>query len=230
MRETRVLVSTLMYRLYGPAMASWLAAFRFAERTLPGVRFDHIQQWGTPEALKGSEGHAIVTHKYMETQRVFRSGEWWALITLEDDMIVPEDAFVRLVELLTDGADIGYGLYVWRHGRPRWSAYTLLGAHSGASLSLSPERARAAWGRTIPVAGVGLGCTAIKRDVVHGINFRRGGPACNDWYLALDAQRAGLVQRCDLGLVCGHMTMEPSPRALWPDPDAPDLYRVEMLG
>ncbi len=227
MRETRVLAVTLMHRIYGPAVASWLKAFRWAQDNLPGIRLDHLQTWGNPAPL--TDGHSIVTAKYIEAQTIFRSGPWWAMIAIEDDMVIPEDTFKRLIDLLANGADIGYGLYVWRHGAPKWSAYTQVSPVDGRSISQTPDAARAAWGKVIDVAGVGMGCTAIKRPVLEQIDFSRRGQACNDWYLAVDAQTHGLVQRCDLGLVCGHISLEPTPRIYYPTPHAPDLWREEMI-
>lgn len=228
MREMRVMLVTLMARQYPRALASWERALRAAEQWQPAVRWDHLRMYGNPQLL--DDGHNIVTHKYREAQAVFRGGNWYAMVTLEDDMVLPEDGLIRLMTRLFEGADISYGLYVWRHGAQRWSAYTKLTARSGKSLSEEPEAARATWGEVVDVAGVGLGCTAIKRDVLQTLDFRRGGPACNDWYLALDAQKQGYRQQCDLGLVCGHMTLEPSPRIYWPDPEHERLYRTEFLG
>jgi hypothetical protein len=82
----------------------------------------------------------------------------------------------------------------------------------------------------IEIAGVGLGCTAIQRHVLETIPFTRRGQACNDWYFAVDCQYHDFVQRCDMGLVCGHMTTDPSPRILWPDiSDMETMQRIEYL-
>lgn len=264
MRETRVLLISLMNRVYGPAITSWIKAIRHAERVLPHTRIDHLWSWGVPQQLNmqaidsqpgvsvsvtrvtgestepaptqtarfihTDRAHWIVTHKYMEAVDTFKAGDWPVMITLEDDMIIPEDGITRVLALLKDGADIGYGLYCWRHGAHRWSAYTQVGANRGVSFSMEPDKARSTWGTTQDVAGVGLGFTAIKRHVLDAIHIRRvGGAACNDWYLSMDAQKLGFTQRCDLACVCGHMSLEPSPRIIWPDPAQADLYRLELL-
>jgi len=171
-----------------------------------------------------------VTHNYnVARELVLRMG-FDALLTVECDMIIPPDTVDRLA---ATGADIAYGLYVWRHGRREWSAYTQLKAQSGKSISKDPEAARAAWGHVIDVAGVGQGCTLIRRHVLEVIEFSLwpGSPTIvsSDWLLALDAQRHGFTQRCDLGVVCGHQTYQPWPQVIWPDPDEEDLYRVEAL-
>lgn len=220
---------TPAYRRFGAAILSWMKALAYAEHELGVVQFDHLQLYHQPEGL--TDGHDIVTAKYQDAQRLFQKGDWDALVTLEDDMVIPEDGFARLWRLLEQGVDVAYGLYVWRHGKPVWSAYTELDLLNGVSVSKTPETARAAWGKVIEVKGVGLGFTAIQRWALAegAIPFRRAGAACNDWYFAYDAARAGLTQACDLGCVCGHMTLDPSPRILWPDPDEKSLCRVEFL-
>jgi len=52
---------------------------------------------------------------------------------------------------------------------------------------------------------------------------------CCDWHLSLDCKRLGFSQRCDLGLICGHIATDPLHRILWPDAEADGLYRTEML-
>jgi len=223
----RLFAVTLSYRRLGPAIKSWYEAQAYITAARPEMRLDWLHMTGNPPG--GADGHDIVTAKYREAQTVFLAGPWDVFVAIEDDMIIPPDTFTRLLALLDGGAHIGYGLYAFRHGYPRWSAYTVLDERYGRSLSTDEELARAAWGRVIDVAGVGMGCTVIRREVLERFQFQRRGLACNDWYLAVDAQAAGLIQRCDCGLVCGHISLEPSPRVLWPDPDDPDLFRVEYL-
>lgn len=226
----RTLVVTLHYRDFGRAIVSWIEAFRQWETDDPGVRFDHVQLYGAPADLE--DGHDIVTAKYREAQQLFLDGPYDTFIAIEDDMVIPLDTFTRLQAVLDGGADIAYGLYCWRHGigsAQRWSAYTSLNEDNGRSLSQDKDEARAAFGQVVDVAGVGMGCTAIKRHVLEATPFDRRGRACNDWYLAVDAQTRGYTQRCDTGLVCGHYTREPSPRILWPDVNEDSLVRVEFI-
>lgn len=167
-----------------------------------------------------------VVWKYQQGRRAFLRGDYQAMFTVEADMIVPEDALIRLAKL---EADVAYGLYVLRD-RLRWSVFSLVERERGKSLSEDPVLARDSWGKIIDAPGVGLGCTLIRRPVLEHFEFRRDGKACNDWYLSLDCQKYGFTQRADLGVVCGHMDAEPSPRILWPDPIAPRLYTIEYLG
>jgi hypothetical protein len=202
-------------RVWGKARASHIRALSEYQACYPHERVTWLYDAGNPPGVE--EGHQIVTHKYQQARGDFLRGAWDVFVAIEDDMVLPEDALIRLRKLIEDGADVAYGLYVWRHGTfaNKWSAYTVVGEERGVSLSDLPERDL--WfGDVIPVAGVGMGCTAIWREALSMIAFERRGAACNDWYFALDAQERGLVQWCDTGLVCGHMTMEPTPRVLYP--------------
>lgn len=168
-----------------------------------------------------------VTHNYERARRAALEGGYDALLCVESDMIVPPDA---IAGLLACESDVAYGLYVWRHGRRKWSAYTTLEDRRGVSLSDDPAAAQAAWGGIVDVAGVGLGCTLIRRNVLSGINFRMGdNPKVScDWYLALDCQAAGFTQRANLGVVCGHQTYKPFPQIIWPTNEG-RLYYMESL-
>lgn len=238
----RILVYTPMLRLYGLALQSIMRI------EYPG-RFD-ITFCKGGNLQRGQDkrtGFDVVTEKYNHGRDLVLAGGYDAMLAVEDDMIVPPDALTRL---LATGADIAYGLYCWRNqGWHKWSAYTELKAKSGKSLDEDKDVAKAAWGKVIDVAGIGMGCTLIHRHVLETLPFRTHEMACCDWGLALDAQEAGYSQKCDLGVVCGHMTThnpnsmsggipwvlgaEGAPRIIWPDPDTEGIgkmYRVEYLG
>jgi hypothetical protein len=168
-----------------------------------------------------------ITHNYNRARKAALEGGYDALLCVEADMIVPVDALEKLVAC---DSDVAYGLYVWRHGRRKWSAYTAVETRYGKSLSEDVERAKQEWGGVVDVAGVGLGCTLIRRKVLAGIDFRMGDEkqvSC-DWYFALDCQEAGYSQRAHLGVVCGHQSMHPWPQIVWPSNEG-RLYYVESL-
>lgn len=200
------------------------------------------------------EPYVNITHNYNVARQAALDGGYDAMLSIECDMIVPPDTIQRLIDC---ESDIAYGLYVFRHGFYRWSAYTELGLFGGWSISRNPAEAKAAWGKVIDVAGVGLGCTLIRRHVLEQVPFRlydgndddwiiseyaeqaarvgldlsqpKHKMFANDWLFAMDAQHYGFTQRCDLGLVCGHLSYKPFPLALWPDPDAERLYQRKPL-
>lgn len=160
------------------------------------------------------------------------AGNYDALLSIESDMIVPPSALLKLVAL---DADIAYGLYCWRRGNHRWNTYTELDKTTGKSICERQDKGRESWGKTLDaVAGVGLGCTLIRRRVLKSLQFRveektKAHISC-DWWLAYDAARLGYTQRADLSIVCGHISYAPTPRAIWPTNEGERHYRIEELG
>lgn len=219
----RVLVATLLMRepdgrakLYGRALQSvfnlrWQGAL------------ETIQVIGDDDYARPAE---TVTRKYNLARDVFLRGDYTHLLTVEHDMIVPPDALEKLAAL---DCDIAYGLYVLRHGRREWSAFTHLEHDYSLSLSEAPALARDMWGKTINVAGVGMGCTLMRRHVVEDEPFSYWRGVDCDWWLGNKAQQKQWTQKADLSVICGHMTMLPSPRVYYPDIDAPDLVRTDFL-
>jgi hypothetical protein len=194
------------------------------------------QEWGGPiEFLFRANDNPFqlpydnVTYNYNYARRMFLAGGYDALLCVEADMVIPPDALRRL---LACDADVAYGLYVFRHTQRTWSAYARLDEYNGRSISQDADKARTAWGQVIDVEGVGMGCTLIRRRVLEHLGFHLDPVvrmlAC-DWLLARDCQRYRYTQRCDLGVVCGHLSYKPYPQILWPDPDYDEMYRVETL-
>ncbi len=192
-------------------------------------------QWDDPidYALSANDNpygrpYENIVYQYNKARRLALGGNYDALLCVESDMVVPHDALQRLAAL---DCGVAYGLYVFRHTKHAWSAYTEMSDKSGTSLSENVGEAKAAWGKVIDVAGVGLGCTLISRNTLSRLQFRASpdNKAACDWTFALDCKRFGITQRCDLGVVCGHLSYTPYPQALWPDIEAPNLYRRETL-
>jgi hypothetical protein len=171
-----------------------------------------------------------ITRQYNKARAMVLAGGYDALLCVESDMIVPPDTLTRLVAC---ESDVAYGLYVFRHTKHTWSAYTSLADATGRSLSDDADEARSKWGAVLDVAGVGLGCTLVKRNVLEQIDFRLAPDAPDktacDWLFSIDCQANGFAQRCDTGLVCGHQSYKPYPMVLWPDITAEKLYRRESL-
>jgi len=170
--------------------------------------------------------HDRIALKYERARQLALEGGFDALWTIEYDMICNSSALAQLAD--TPG-DIVYGLYCWRHYPYRWNAYVYLDQHNGVSLSDMPERARDMWGKTIRVKGLGNGCTLFRRKALERLTFTVRGPAAQDWYVALDADRRhNLKQVCNTNVVCGHMSLTPRPFVVWPDPQSLYLYRMDM--
>ena len=175
-----------------------------------------------------NNGRWNIAHNYEKARQRALDQDYDYLFTVEADLIIPGDALTRLLDV---DADIAYGLYCFR-ATGTWSAWTRLDMEGGRSLRKDPELARQAWGRVIDVAGVGRGCTLISRRVLEALTFHtdEAHPTVhNDWVLAYEAQQAGFSQRCDLGVVCGHIDGKGVPRIVWPDLDAPKLTREERI-
>jgi hypothetical protein len=205
-------------RLYGKAFAS-----TYWQKWSHG-RVDHFMSSGEDDYLHGNE---TVTKKYQYAQKVFLEGDYEYFAAIEYDMICPTDALERLRELDTD---IAYGLYVFRHiGKRYWNVANRLELLGAAWMSQDLEMARKAWGNVARVQGCGLGITLIKRSVLESCKFRSWKGVSCDWGLAYDARGEGFEQACDTRIVCGHMTMTPSPQILWPDPNEESLVRQEFL-
>jgi len=232
----KTLIVTLLYHHYGDCMISWAKAANYW-RDNYNARFDWVYLHGKPDDLpQSAHGHDVVTRKYQQARELFLAGNYDVMIAIEDDMVIPVDTFPRLMALLKT-CDVGYGLYCWRHGvgGGNWSAYTKVEDTPddyGESIVKDKPRAKRTFESRslVSVRGLGFGCTAIKRNVLEAIPFERRGKACNDWYFAVDCQANGFTQMTDMGLVCGHMTVEPSPRVIYPDTgDMDTMQRIDYL-
>lgn len=220
----KALVVTLAYRRLGQAIVSQMKAMdNYAKR------LDQLTLYGTPNP--SAHAFQTVTDKYIEAQNYFLQGDWDTFIAVEDDMVLPIDSFARIEKGLTD-CDVLYGVYVLRNmaNASMLNAYAELGETEGESIVHdAPELAKEMLsnGSLYESAGVGMGLTAIKRHVMEAIPFERRDKYCNDWYFAVDCQKYGFKQMHDFGLQVGHMSLEPSPRILWPD--AKTICRIEYL-
>lgn len=192
-----------------------------------------------------------VTRQHNKARQLVLDGGYDILLSIEADMIVPPDTITKLT---TIDADVVYGLYVWRHQKHRWSAYKELTLWGGESYSydFTGISARSAWGKIVDAAGLGMGCTMIRRTVLERLSFRlydgepgwiedvygdqfremgidprrqHKGMLCDDWFFALDVQHYNFSQKADLSVVCGHITEK---GVLWPDVDVKELYRLEV--
>ena len=179
-----------------------------------------------------SNGRHNIAHNYNKARQWVLDNDYDALLTVEADMVIPPNAVSKMVKHADeDNADVVYGLYCFKN-TSSWSAFTELDVKHGRSLSKDKAKAREIWGQTIDVAGVGLGCTLIKRNVLEKIEFRTDEtrPTMhNDWWFGIDCQEHGFKQVCDTSIVCGHIDLKPAIRVIWPDPDQPRLYDNEYI-
>lgn len=215
----RVLVFTPLLRSYGRAIAS---VHRMLQATPGPVEWLCLHG----DQPYGEYDQRNVLHLYNVARDRALAGPYTHLLCLEDDMVIPPHT---LTSLLAVGADVAYGLYTWRREGHPWSAYKLLYTDNGISHSEDNPWKAAEWFRTgavVDTAGVGLGCTLIARTVLEAIPFRMFNPSgegpANDWSFAVDCQAHGFRQAHHFGVVCGHISPQPSHRVIWPDVDAMD--------
>lgn len=184
----------------------------------------------------GVDARDAIAEQYNYARELVLKMDYDALLTVECDMLPPPNAIRRLWQT---GADVAYGVYVFRRKPWEWSAYSYVQGMGGIPLSHAPERAKAEWGEVVAVDGMGLGCTLIQRKVLEKVEFRAhggfhgdGNRSHADWYFCQDVREMGFSQRCDLSVVCGHIhpTDEKGtggPCVLWPDITQPGLVRFE---
>jgi hypothetical protein len=175
-----------------------------------------------------NNGRHNIAHNYNKARDFVLNNNYDYLLTVESDMVIPSNALTKLLEADTD---VAYGLYCFKN-TSTWSAWTSLDMDGGRSIRKDPGYAKASWGKVIDVVGLGMGCTLIRRNVLEALPFRTDenhATVHNDWVFAWDLQQNGFKQKCDLSVVCGHISMTPLPRIIWPDPDEPRLYRNQFL-
>lgn len=163
------------------------------------------------------DGRENITHQYRAGRCAFLAGPYEAMLVIESDIIPPSDTLMRLASLQ---ADVAYGHYVFRcAGQVSniFERYPGTPRNEGESLSVWPTKYRAAKRQgVIACSGAGLGCALIQRSVLEQFDFRHpadDGGCCDTWFNR-DVLRAGMLQRADLNLVCGHKDVDG--RVLWP--------------
>jgi hypothetical protein len=162
-----------------------------------------------PNPITGNtkQDHENTLYQYRYARQRIIGGDYEYLFIIEHDMIIPEDA---LVKMLATDADVVYGLYQFRHSKPILNACRAVNSRwPDMTLSLFPEiveKAKAqGW---IEVSGAGFGCTLIRRNVLETFDMRRselGGHPCPDMPFAADCMRNGFKQVCRFDVICGHI-------------------------
>lgn len=146
-----------------------------------------------------------VLAQYNYARELCLSGPYDALLTVEQDMVLPPHAVRALCDT---PAPVVYGTYLLRHGAPVLNAWQYV-SQTGLGMSLSRYPAelaafeKAGYGR---VSGVGFGCTLIRRQVLEQIPFRadQAGHA-PDMPFAFDCVRNGITQLARFDVKCGHI-------------------------
>jgi hypothetical protein len=169
-----------------------------------------------------------VQAKYKRAWAATLAGGYDALLTVEQDMLLPPDALQKLWDA---GGEFVYGVYMLRHRSNVINAWRYEGNRNmGMSLSLYPRelaQLRQA-GELVRVSGVGWGCTLIRRSVVERMPLHDGNGTCLacDIPLAIDCLRAGIVLQAHFGVLCGHVE---EGKVLMVDDNTLDVTKVVAL-
>lgn len=170
-----------------------------------------------PRPITGvsKEDHENTLFQYQLARRLMLDGGYDALFTVEHDMIIPEDALVKMVNTK---ADVVYGLYLFRHGKPVLNCLRAVRARwVDMSISFFPDlRKRGFKQGWLECSGAGYGCTLIHRRVLEKLEFRRSkeGHPSSDIPLAVDCLRNNFKQICRFDVQCGHIKSDG--QVLWP--------------
>ena len=209
--KVKILLFCPTYKLAGGKLAIHKETRESIEKlTIPdGVELEVEISTNNPSEITGNskQDHENTLYQYRYARQRMLSGDYDYLFTVEHDMIIPEDA---LVKMLAMDADVIYGLYLLRHFKPVLNALRSVNSRwPDASLTMFPEivkKARAqGW---IEVSGSGFGCTLIRRKVLEKLDMRRseiGGHPSPDMPFAADCMRNGFKQICRFDVICGHI-------------------------
>jgi len=146
-----------------------------------------------------------VLAQYDHARDIALGGPYDALLTVEQDMILPPHA---VEALCNTAAPVVYGTYMLRHGRPTLNAWQYIGEQGlGMSLDRYPAELMALQKSGIGrVSGCGFGCTLIRRAALEAVPFRSDGAGhAPDMPFALDCTRAGILQMARFDVRCGHI-------------------------
>jgi hypothetical protein len=119
---------------------------------------------------------------------------------VEHDMVVPEDALEKLLEI---DADVVSGYYQLRHGTDRTNFYTVAALHvKNPSLPI------------FNMGGGAMGCLLVDRKVFEGFTFMLEGPHAPDGAFMAHCRDKKFRQVARADVICGHI--KPNGEVIWP--------------
>jgi len=201
---SRVLLFCPTYKVDGvPQIKSMTKASIDGVIAPPNVELDKIIGMDNPYK---NGGHRNTLHQYQKARELVLSESYDALLTVEHDMIVPEDALIKMWD--TD-APVVYGLYRFRSAPYVVNAFDYNPGSNGLGRSLSylPDKYAGAVKRGwTEVSGLGFGCTLIRREVLEKFELHMADSSyLGDTGLALDCLRNGIKQIARFDVNCGHI-------------------------
>lgn len=118
---------------------------------------------------------------------------------VEHDMIVPEDALKKLLEV---EADVVTGYYQLRHGADKSNIFPLNGRTFNTKETIQP------------VGGGAMGCVLVDKKVFEGFSFLLESPGPPDGAFMQHCRGKRFKQIARLDVRCGHI--RPDGVVLWP--------------
>jgi hypothetical protein len=186
-------------------------------RVPDGVKLDtHISN-NNPNGITGDRkrDHENTLYQYRFGRQHALNNNYDAMLTVEHDMIIPEDA---LEKMLNTDADVVYGLYRFRQKQPILNCCRAVRSRwADMSIEFFPELIKKGKRQGIlDCSGTGLGCTLIHRRVLEEVDFRRAdsGHPSPDLPFSADCLRNNFKQVCRFDVQCGHI--KPDGSVLWP--------------
>jgi len=176
-----------------------------------GVALDTLFTLDNPHGAQSSRN---IIYNYQKAERIVKAEKYDYLFTIENDMIVPPDA---LVKLLAVDADIVYGVYCFRRGKPTINILRADDTQESYSLSGNLRAWKKVFGKVIDCNGLGFGCTLIKSSVFDALTLHSDSGHDGDSQMAHEARRLGITQKADTSILCGHK--RPDGTVLWPTID-----------
>lgn len=146
-------------------------------------------------------------HQYQRGREAFLAGPYEAMLIIENDIILPADALVRLAAL---DADVAYGCYLYRDGQvvnilERYKPWPEYVRNTGESLTIRHMWQAAQAKGVIDCSGGGLGCTLIHRHVIEALPFEGNGAQFFDFPWTCAVFDAGFRMMADCDVQCGHV-------------------------
>lgn len=160
----------------------------------------HEVSWHNPIPTKDMRN---VVAQYQRGRQMVLDGSYDALLCVEHDMVIPPNAAQVLWD---DGAPVVYAVYRLRHETHVLNAWTVNGRRLGKPMSFYPAIvAEALKAGRIECAGLGFGCTLIRREVLQKINMRNEDGNAPDTPFAKDCLRKGIKQIARFDVPCQHI-------------------------
>lgn len=192
--------------IFTPTIGDQMRAETKASIEAQVTDIDYVWEVGYHNPYPGEKMRNVVA-QYQRAWQMALDGGYDALLTVEDDMVIPANAMQTLYET---NAPVVYGVYMLRHGTYTLNTWQYINNHAlGMSLSLYPKELKAyikqGWGQ---VCGVGWGCTLIRRHVLEQIEIRSDSTDAGDLAFARSCLGLGIKQIARFDVPCGHITPE----------------------